>query len=115
MRHHNLRIILMLVLVYLTTTLFTEIITNNAAAVLMFPIAMAVSEQMGVSLMPYAIAIMFAASASFLTPLGYQTNLMVMGPGGYKVSDYMKVGLPMSLIVGVTSVVLIPVIWPFTG
>ena len=106
---------LMLVLVYLTTTLFTEIITNNAAAVLMFPIAMAVSEQMGVSLMPYAIAIMFAASASFLTPLGYQTNLMVMGPGGYKVSDYMKVGLPMSLIVGIASVALIPLIWPFTG
>ncbi len=70
---------LALAMIYLMTTLFTEIITNNAAAVLMFPIAMSVSEQLGVNFMPFAIAIMFAASASFMTPLGYQTNLMVYG------------------------------------
>src|SRR5690554_626498 len=66
-----------LAMVYVLTAVFTEVITNNAAAVLMFPIAMAVSEQLGVSVLPFAIAVMFAASASFITPLGYQTNLMV--------------------------------------
>ncbi|MCE8018913.1 SLC13 family permease [Halomonas sp. MCCC 1A11036] len=102
-----------LVLVYLMTVLFTELITNNAAAVLMFPIAVAVAEQLGVSFMPFVIAIMFAASASFMTPLGYQTNLMVLGPGGYRFIDYLRLGAPLSLIVGVTAVALIPLVWSF--
>ncbi|GEK73668.1 MULTISPECIES: SLC13 family permease [Halomonas] len=99
--------------IYAMTVIFTELITNNAAAVLMFPIAMAVAEQLGVNELPFAVAIMFAASASFMTPLGYQTNLMVLGPGGYRFLDYLRLGAPLSLIVGVTAVGLIPVVWPF--
>ncbi|WP_431023359.1 SLC13 family permease [Halomonas sp. H5] len=102
-----------LALVYLITVIFTELITNNAAAVLMFPIAMAVAEQLGVNFLPFAIAIMFAASASFMTPLGYQTNLMVLGPGGYRFTDYVRLGTPLSLLVGTTAVGLIPMIWNF--
>ncbi|WP_110674177.1 SLC13 family permease [Salinicola sp. RZ23] len=104
---------LALLFVYVMTVLFTEMITNNAAAVLMFPIAMAVSDQLGVDFMPFVIAVTIAASASFMTALGYQTNLMVMGPGGYRMHDYLKLGVPLSLIVGVVSVTLIPLIWHF--
>ncbi|SFR50916.1 Di-and tricarboxylate transporter [Marinobacter daqiaonensis] len=102
-----------LALIYLLTTAFTEVITNNAAAVLMFPIALAVSEQLGVNFIPFAIAVMFAASASFITPLGYQTNLMVYGPGRYQFTDYVRIGVPLSLIVGITAVLLIPLVWAF--
>ncbi|WP_110667469.1 SLC13 family permease [Salinicola halophilus] len=102
-----------LAFVYVMTVLFTEMITNNAAAVLMFPIALAVADQLGVNYMPFVIAIAVAASASFMTALGYQTNLMVMGPGGYRMHDYLKLGAPLSLIVGVIAVSLIPQIWPF--
>ena len=102
-----------LALVYLLTAAFTEVITNNAAAVLMFPIALAVSEQLGVNFIPFAIAVMFAASASFITPLGYQTNLMVYGPGRYQFTDYIRIGVPLSLVVGTTSVLLIPLVWQF--
>lgn len=102
-----------LALVYALTTVFTELITNNAAAVLMFPIGMALAEHLGVSPLPFAIAIMFAASASFMTPLGYQTNLMVYGPGGYKFQDYLRLGAPLSLLVGTTAVLLIPRVWGF--
>jgi di/tricarboxylate transporter len=79
----------------------------------MFPIALALSQQLGVSVLPFAVAVMFAASASFITPLGYQTNLMVYGPGRYKFSDYVKIGLPLSLIAGTVSVTLIPMVWSF--
>ena len=89
-----------LVLIYVLTAVFTEMITNNAAAVLMFPIALAVSQQLGVNFLPYAVAVMFAASASFITPLGYQTNLMVFGPGRYRFGDYVRIGLPLSLLAG---------------
>lgn len=103
----------MLALVYLLTAVFTEVITNNAAAVLMFPIAMAVSEQLGVNFLPFAVAVMFAASASFITPLGYQTNLMVFGPGRYRFSDYARVGLPLSCLVASVAILLIPNVWRF--
>lgn len=105
---------LALVLIYTLTALFTEVITNNAAAVLMFPIATAVAELLGVSPMPFVIAIMFAASASFMTPIGYQTNLMVYGPGGYRFSDYLRMGLPLSLVTGIITLWLIPLLWPFS-
>ena len=98
-------------MVYVLTAVFTEVITNNAAAVLMFPIAMAVSEQLGVSVLPFAIAVMFAASASFITPLGYQTNLMVYGPGRYQFLDYVRIGVPLSLLVGVIAILTIPLFW----
>ena len=99
--------------VYLFTNVFTELITNNAAAVLVFPIAQATAAGLGVSLWPFVAVIMVAASASFATPIGYQTNLMVYGPGGYRFTDYLRVGLPLNLIVGVVAVSLAPLVWPF--
>ena len=104
---------LALLLVYVLTGIFTEVITNNAAAVLMFPIAVAVAEQLGVSLLPFAIAVMFSASASFITPLGYQTNFMVYGPGRYRFFDYMRIGVPLNVLAGAVAVLLIPQVWPF--
>jgi di/tricarboxylate transporter len=102
-----------LAVIYLVTMLFTELITNNAAAVLVFPIALATSESLGVSFLPFAIAIMMAASASFATPIGYQTNLMVFGPGGYRFTDYFRVGIPLNLLLAVVTVSLAPLVWPF--
>lgn len=102
-----------LALVYLVTAMFTEVITNNAAAVLMFPVASAVAEQMELSVLPFAIAVMFAASASFITPFGYQTNLMVYGPGRYRFIDYVRIGVPMALIAAVVTIALIPMVWSF--
>lgn len=104
---------LVLALAYAMTVLLTEMITNNAAAVLMYPICMAAAQTLGVSPMPFVIAVMMAASACFATPLGYQTNLMVAGPGGYRFTDFIKVGLPLNLVLGAVSVSLIPLIWPF--
>jgi di/tricarboxylate transporter len=102
-----------LAMVYLVTTLFTEIITNNAAAALVFPIAMSMAEQLGVSPMPFIACIMIGASASFSTPIGYQTNMMVYGPGGYRFSDYLRIGIPLNILFGVVAVGLAPLIWPF--
>ncbi len=99
--------------VYLMTSIFTETITNNAAAALVFPFAVAIAMQMGVSPRPFVMAVAFAASASFITPLGYQTNLMVYGPGGYRVTDFVKVGLPLNILLMFCATVLIPWAWPF--
>ncbi|EIJ36487.1 SLC13 family permease [Thiothrix nivea] len=104
--------VMALVVVYAMTVMFTEFITNNAAAVLMFPIAEAIAEQLGVNLTPFAIAIMFAASASFITPIGYQTNLMVYGPGGYRLTDYIRLGLPLSILAGCVTIPTILWCWP---
>ena len=104
---------LALLIVYVITAVFTEGITNNAAAVLVFPIALGVAEQLGVSPLPYIVAVMFGASASFMTPLGYQTNLMVMGPGGYRFTDYLRIGFPLSLVAMVVTTTVIPLVWPF--
>jgi di/tricarboxylate transporter len=102
-----------LLVVYLITTTLTEIITNNAAAVLVFSIALSAADSMGVDFKPFLFTIMMAASASFVTPIGYQTNLMVMGPGGYRFGDYVRMGLPLNLIAGSVTCALAPVIWPF--
>ncbi|MFV0365458.1 MAG: SLC13 family permease [Mangrovibacterium sp.] len=102
-----------LITLYLMTNLFTEFITNNAAAALVFPIALAAANQLGVNPQPFLIAICIAASASFATPIGYQTNLLVQGLGNYKFMDYVKVGLPLNLIAFIISVVFIPLFWPF--
>ncbi|MFO7974070.1 MAG: SLC13 family permease [Candidatus Hydrogenedentota bacterium] len=99
--------------VYLMTTFFTEIITNNAAAALMFPFALAIAQGLGVDPRPFAMAIAFAASASFLTPLGYQTNLMVYGPGRYNLRDFVRIGLPLNLALMTTAIILVPIAWPF--
>lgn len=104
---------ILLIMIYLATLLLTEIITNNAAAIVMFPVAMSASNALDISIVPLSVAVMIAASASFITPIGYQTNLMVQGPGGYRYTDYVKLGLPMSLLVSSTVIVIIPLIWPF--
>ncbi len=103
----------MLALVFLLSSVFTEIITNNAAAALMFPFAISLAVQLGVDPRAFAMAVIFGASASFATPLGYQTNLMVYGPGGYRLTDFIKVGLPLNVILLVTATLLIPIFWPF--
>lgn len=104
---------LALAALYAMTMLLTELITNNAAAVLIFPIAQATAQALGVSLWPFIACIMMAASASFATPIGYQTNLLVYGPGGYRFSDYLRMGLPLNLLLGAVTVTLAPRIWPF--
>lgn len=98
---------------YAITSIFTEMITNNAAAVLVFPIAEATASSLGVSLWPFVAVVMMAASASFATPIGYQTNLMVYGPGAYKFADYVRIGGPINVLLGLLAVVLAPLIWPF--
>jgi di/tricarboxylate transporter len=98
--------------VYFLTMILTEMITNNAAAALVFPIAFSVATQMGLNPEPFAVAIAMAASASFSTPIGYQTNLIVYGPGGYRFSDYLKVGIPLNILFMIVTVTLIPHFWP---
>jgi di/tricarboxylate transporter len=102
-----------LVVLYLATVVMTEMITNNAAGVLMFPIAMAVAHDGQVNYLPYVISVMVGASAGFITPIGYQTNLMVYGPGGYRWIDYIRFGTPLSVLVGLVTILLVPRIWPF--
>ncbi|WP_261131479.1 SLC13 family permease [Bacillus sp. Marseille-Q3570] len=100
-----------LLLVYLLTNIFTELITNSAAAVLMLPIGLELASSLAVSYMGFAVIIAIAASASFITPIGYQTNLIVYGPGGYKFKDYIKVGTPLSLLVMVITVTIVNFVW----
>ncbi len=100
------------------TMVFTNVMNANAAAVLMFPIAVSTAQELSsagtaVSVMPFVIAIIMGATSSFATPIGYQTNLMVMGPGGYHFNDFLKIGVPLSILLWLTSVFLIPRIWPF--
>jgi len=102
-----------LVVLYVSTVIVTELITNNAAGVLMFPIAMAVAQDGNAHYLPYVVTIMVGASAGFITPIGYQTNLMVYGPGGYRWMDYIRFGTPLSILVGVATVIIVPMVWPF--
>ncbi|MFG6159440.1 SLC13 family permease [Halomonas sp. 1390] len=104
---------LLLVGSYLLVALLTELVTNNAAVVITFPVVMAGAESLGVSPMPFVVAVMFAASASFLTPIGYQTNLMVHGPGGYRLGDFLRLGGPLNLLIALVALTLIPLFWPF--
>lgn len=101
----------LLFVIYIITNIFTELITNSAAAVLMFPIALEMAELMNANYLGFIITVSIAASSSFMTPIGYQTNLIVYGPGGYKFSDYIKVGAPLSVIVMSISVSLIYLLW----
>ncbi len=102
-----------MIVVYCGTAFLTEVITNNAAAALMFPFGLAMAQRFDVSPMPFVIAVMFAASASFSTPIGYQTNLMVFGPGGYKFTDFMRTGLILQVTCAIISCTLIPFVFPF--
>ena len=104
-------LIVVIGIIYLITNIITEIITNSAAAVIMFPIAIEVSAQMHVSPIAFVIAVTIAASASFSTPIGYQTNLIVYGPGGYKFKDYLRVGIPLNIIVMMASIIMINIVW----
>ena len=107
-RHSEFGIYIILASLFLITNIFTELITNNAAAALAFPLALAVAEQLDMNPMPFVVCVCFAASSAFSTPIGYQTNLIVQGVGGYKFKDFLKVGLPMNIIVLLLSVFLIP-------
>jgi di/tricarboxylate transporter len=102
-----------LAVVYLLTSLVTEMITNNAAAVLMFPFCLEIGRLYNVSDRPFIMALIFAASASFMTPIGYQTNMMVYGPGGYRFADFFKIGSFLHLTLFLVAMLLIPWVWPF--
>ncbi len=104
---------LLLAVIYIVAMVFTEMITNVAVATMLFPIAVAVAWEGDYSPRPFIMAIALAASLSFVTPIGYQTNLMVMGPGGYRPADYLKVGTPIAICVAATAILLIPWAWPF--
>jgi di/tricarboxylate transporter len=104
---------LALAMVYGATMLLTELISNNAAAALMFPIALATATSLQVSPMPFMIALTMAASYGFATPIGYQTNLMVYGPGGYHFTDYMRLGIPLNALLWAMTVLITPLVWPF--
>lgn len=99
--------------IYIATTILTNVITNNAAALLMFPICVAAAGQLGVDARPLLMTLVLAASAAFATPIGYQTNMMVYGPGGYRFSDFVRFGLPLNLILGVLATIMVPLVWPF--
>jgi di/tricarboxylate transporter len=97
-----------LAIVYVVTLIVTELITNNAAAALMFPLALSTAEKLGANYYPFIIVVMMAASAGFATPIGYQTNLMVYGPGGYRFSDYLRIGVPLDILIAIVTVALTP-------
>lgn len=103
---------LLLILCYVLVSLLTELITNNAAAVLVLPIVLELTEKASLDVEPVLFAVMMAASASFATPLGYQTNLMVYGPGAYRFGDFLRVGLPMNACVGAVTLIVLLVGWP---
>ncbi len=102
---------LLLILTYLMVSMLTETITNNAAAVIMVPVVLALTAQAGLEAEPFMYVVMIAASASFATPLGYQTNLMVYGPGGYRFSDFLRTGVPLNLLVGATTICVLLLGW----
>ncbi len=107
MGHHGY-----LIAIYLLTLMLTEAITNNAAAALMFPIAYASAQSQGVDAMPFIMAVVYGASASFITPYGYQTNLMVYSAGRYQFSDYVKYGIPMSILYSAIVLTMLPIVFP---
>lgn len=105
--------LLVLAAVFILTNILTETMTNNAAAAIIFPIALTTSQKIGLDFQPFLICITIAASCSFATPIGYQTNMLVYGPGGYKFKDYIKVGLPISILFFCIAMIIIPWHWPF--
>jgi di/tricarboxylate transporter len=104
---------IMLWLIFLLTLLLTEVLSNNATAVMMVPIVVTLAQSLGVSHWPFVMAVTVAASTAFALPMGYQTHMMVYGPGGYKFSDFLRVGIPLNIICWIVACLLIPLIWPF--
>ncbi|WP_411828074.1 SLC13 family permease [Luteolibacter sp. AS25] len=105
--------LVILAAMYLLVSILTELVTNNAVAILMTPIAISIAASIDVDARPFLVAIMFGASASFITPIGYQTNTYVYGAGGYRFADFLKIGIPLNLILWVIAVIFIPIFWPF--
>lgn len=108
----NLPPFLIIWAIYLLTSVLTELVSNNAVAVVVTPIAIGFATALGIDPRPLVVAVMVAASASFATPIGYQTNMLVYGPGGYKFTDFMRVGIPLNLSIGVLASAVIPILWP---
>lgn len=104
-----------LAVIYFLGSMTTEVITNNAAAVLIFPFCLETARLYNVDARPFLIALVLSASASFMTPVGYQTNMMVYGPGGYRFGDFLRIGAPLNFLLWIVAVVLIPLFWPFTS
>ena len=105
--------ILILAVIYLLSAILTDLISNNAVIALLIPVAISLAQQLGISPYPLVIATMFGSAASFSTPIGYQTNTLVYGAGGYLFRDFFKVGFPLALILWVTACLCIPRVWPF--
>jgi di/tricarboxylate transporter len=98
---------------YLVTTILTEILSNNAVAALMAPIALSLGAEIGVDPRPFVVVVAFAASAAFATPIGYQTNTYVYGVGGYRFSDFIRIGVPLNILCFIIAMVVVPMIWSF--
>ncbi len=101
-----------LFVLYFLTQILTELLSNNAIAVVVTPVAIALALSLGLDPRPFVVAVMFAATLAFATPIGYQTNTMVYGPGGYKFTDYARIGIPLNIVTGITACLLIPLFWP---
>jgi di/tricarboxylate transporter len=101
-----------LALVYALASVVTEVVTNNAVAVLLTPLAAGLATSLDVDPRPFVVAVMFGASASFATAIGYQTNTLVYNADGYRFSDFLRIGVPMNIIIGLVTVLIVPMIWP---
>lgn len=101
-----------LAIVYVVTNLLTELLTNNAAAALIFPIAVSTAAHLGLDARPFAIVVAVAASGGFVVPIGYQTHMMIFGPGGYRFSDFVRAGLPLNILWLIVTLLVVPLVWP---